>query len=342
MQRVLCFGEILLRLSPQANGGWIASQQMPVFIGGAELNVATALAKWQQPVTYVSAMPMHALATDICSHLTQQGIDVSKMIFTGNRIGTYYLPQGADLKNSGVIYDRAHSSFANLTVNDISWDDILKDVHWVHITAISPALNALAADVCIALVKAAKAKGLTVSLDLNYRSKLWQYGQQPNAVMPAIATYCDVIMGNVWSAHTMLQAPQPHIKDATNTAELLQVAEATAAYIYQHFPTCSYVANTYRFDTPEGGIRYSAVLHTKAQAYTSPVWSAVSVRDKAGSGDCFMGGLIYGIAQQHTPQHIIDFAASAAFGKLQEQGDTTQQNIATIEARWQQARAAVV
>jgi len=342
MQRVLCFGEILLRLSPLANGGWITNKQMPVFIGGAELNVATALAKWQVPVTYVSAMPSYALATDICTHLKQQNIDVSKMIFTGDRIGTYYLPQGADLKNSGVIYDRAHSSFANLTVNDISWNDILSDVHWVHITAISPALNATAAAVCMALVKAAKARGITVSLDLNYRSKLWQYGSLPHEVMPAIAAYCDVIMGNVWSANTMLQAPMPAIHDVTNEVALLQAATATAAYIYEQFPACNYVANTYRFDTADGGIRYSAVLHTKEQAYTSPVWYADSVCDKAGSGDCFMGGLIYGLLHQHTPQHIIDFAASAAFGKLQEQGDTTQQNIATIEARWQQARAAVV
>jgi 2-dehydro-3-deoxygluconokinase len=173
MKKVFCFGELLLRYSPAFNRQWIEDASMPVFIGGAELNVATALAKWSIPTKYVTALPGHALSQEIIQELQHKNIDVSSVLFQGNRIGTYYLPQGADLKNAGVIYDRAGSSFGELQPGMIDWDTTLKDCDWFHFSAISPALNENVAAVCKEALEAASAMGLTISVDLNYRSKLW-------------------------------------------------------------------------------------------------------------------------------------------------------------------------
>ena len=147
MSRILCFGELLLRLSPQLGGEWLKHNSMPVFLGGAELNVARALANWQLPVVYSTALPDHYLSREIIAFLEQKQIDASRIQVAGNRIGTYYLPQGADLKSAGVIYDRAYSSFWELKRGQIDWDVVLQDVSWLHFSAISPALNENVADV---------------------------------------------------------------------------------------------------------------------------------------------------------------------------------------------------
>ena len=124
---VFCFGELLLRMSPSLNGEWIRDAQMPFYIGGAELNVATALANWGTPVKYCTALPDNYLSREILDELVQKKIDTSAIQFSGDRIGIYYLPQGADLKNAGVIYDRSHSSFAALSPGMINWTEVLKD-----------------------------------------------------------------------------------------------------------------------------------------------------------------------------------------------------------------------
>ena len=185
---ILTFGEILLRLSPQMGGEWIKKATIPTFIGGAELNTATALASWNIPVQYCSGLPMNALAEEIAAHLESKNIDTSKMQWCGDRIGIYMLPQGADLKNAGVIYDRAHSSFASIQVGQVNWAEVFNDVEWLHVSAITPALSQQMAEVCLEAVKEAKKVGVKISVDLNYRSKLWKYGKEPIEIMLEIAT----------------------------------------------------------------------------------------------------------------------------------------------------------
>ncbi|MEN9977137.1 MAG: hypothetical protein RIR36_1297 [Bacteroidota bacterium] len=150
MKKVFCFGEILLRMSPVLDQGWINSASMPVHLGGAELNVAKALAGWQQPVTYMSAMPDNYLSKEIAASIAASHIGVEAMQYCGDRIGIYFLPQGADLKNAGVIYDRAHASFSTaLFPGKINWDALLDGSDWFHFSAISPALTEQAAELCL-------------------------------------------------------------------------------------------------------------------------------------------------------------------------------------------------
>jgi len=329
---ICCFGELLLRFSPQLNGGWIEQAQMPVFVGGAELNVANALANWHVPVRYSTVIPENQLSTEIEEAIQQKGIDASGIRYFGSRIGIYYLPQGADLKNAGVIYDRDFSSFSELAPGKVNWEVILEGCSWFHFSAISPALNQNVADACKEALEAASSKGITISVDLNYRAKLWQYGKKPVEIMPDLAQYCDIIMGNIWAANWLLDIPlDKQVEQNPSKEKYLAYSQTTAQNIQKVFPKCKVVANTFRFDAFGQGIEYYTTLYKDGQQYVSPEFTTAKVVDRVGSGDCFMGGLIYGLYQQHPSQEIIDFAAAAAFGKLQEYGDATQQTIEDVK-----------
>lgn len=323
MKKVFCFGELLLRVSPVLHRQWIQQSQLPVYIGGAELNVATALANWQVPVKYCTALPDNYFSHEIVEELQSKNIDTSPIHLSGNRIGIYYMPQGADLKNASVIYDRNFSSFSELKPRMLNWDDLLQDCGWFHFTAISPALNADVAAVCKEGLEAATAKGLTISVDLNYRAKLWQYGKQPAEVMPELVSYCHIIMGNIWAAETLLGLPSVIESSAgKSTDELVAAAGNSMKQLHQAYPNVTTMAYTFRLDH-----LYFAVLQHGPEMKVSKQFHLTNAVDKAGSGDCFMGALVYGLHNQHQLQDIIDFAAAAAVGKMQEKGDTTSQTI---------------
>lgn len=306
---------------------------MAVFVGGAELNVATALKNWDINSKYVTAMPDNYLSHEIITSITNKGVDCSSIKKSGNRVGTYYLPQGADLKHAGVIYDRKYSSFADLKPGQLNWNEILKDASWFHFSAISPALDENTAAVCLEALKAARAKGITISVDLNYRAQLWQYGKQPVEVMPELVQYCNIIMGNIWAAEKLLGVTleSRFNQKATNDKHsLLNQARATATNIFNNYLNCHTVANTFRFDE-EAGIIYFASLDTATEQIVSSTYRLSSIVDKIGSGDCFMAGLIYGLVEKMRAQEIIDFAAAAAILKLKIKGDATTSTVEDIK-----------
>jgi 2-dehydro-3-deoxygluconokinase len=329
MNKVFCFGELLLRMSPALDGRWIDHAQMPVYIGGAELNAATALAQWGISTKYCTALPDHYLSREVMHELVTKHIDTSAIHFGGNRIGIYYLPQGADLKNAGVIYDRAHSSFAELRPGTIDWEKVLDGCSWFHFSAISPALSEQAAAVCKEAVQAAAAKGLTISVDLNYRAKLWQYGKNPQGIMPELLQYCQVVMGNIWAVETLLGLPSA-IQESKGLSQEALVAAAGQSMLQLHkaYSTITTMAYTFRLQDT-----YFGVLQQGPTMAVSPVFPLTNTVDKVGSGDCFMAGLIYGLYNQHQSQAIIDFAAAAATGKMMELGDATRQSVDAINKR---------
>lgn len=323
--RVLSYGEILLRASPGANGHWLSAHSLPVYLGGAECNVAHALALWGIPVSYFSALPANYMSDSIRRHMEARGIDTSRMPMLGDRIGIYFLEQGADLKHRGVIYDRANSSFASLQPGIVDWNKVLDGIGWFHFSAISPALSQQAAAVCLEALKAASEKGITISVDLNYRAKLWQYGKTPLEVMPELTAYADVVMGNLWAANTMLGTKLDRQQIDKNDREAyLEHAAETSGEIVASFPKCHVVANTFRF-TEGRVVDYYAALHHRGENVLSPVFHSAQVTDTVGSGDCFMAGVISGLIRGRAPQEIVNFAAAAAFGKLHVTGDATTQ-----------------
>ncbi len=331
MKKVLCFGEILLRLSPDTAGNWLKAQQMPTFLGGAELNVAHALARWDIDVAYSSALPDNYMSKSIISELKAKGIDMSRMQQCGKRIGIYYLAQGTDLKNAEVIYDRAHSSTADLQPGQINWNEVLKDVSWLHFTAITPAIDKNLVAVCREALETASKKNITISVDLNYRSKLWQWGRQPHEVMPELAQFCDVVMGNIWAAEKMLGIKIVE-GFTTEKNECIEQAARTSQEIIKRFPKCKQVANTFRFDR-EKSLDYYATLYTGGKLYVSGMHNAHSIIDKVGSGDCFMAALIYGNIHALPEQGLIDFAAAAAVDKMFVEGDATTSGVEKIMDR---------
>jgi 2-dehydro-3-deoxygluconokinase len=331
MGNVLSFGELLLRLSPDTEGQWLANASIPIHVGGAELNVARALALWNIPVKYCTGLPDNYLSQQIVKTLQQSNIDTSVIQYGGQRIGIYYLPHGLDVKHAGVIYDRADSSFATLQKGTINWDAVLDGVTWFHVSAICPALNADAADVCEEVMQVCNKKGITVSIDLNYRAKLWQYGVPVHEVMMRLAPYCDLIMGNVWAAEKMLQIPvHPGLVTIDKKENYLEQALVTSQQIIKQYPRCKAVANTFRFD--HKGILYYTTLYTNSQLYVSSEYTTETVIDKVGSGDCYMAGLIYGFYKKQAPQEILEFATAAAFQKLFIKGDATNKSVEEINA----------
>lgn len=335
--KVLSFGELLLRICPDIEQNWIEQHQLPFYVGGAELNVATALAMWNVPSSYLSAIPQNAICEGIDKYLQGRNIDTSAMLWTGERLGIYYLPKGKDLKNAGVIYDRANSSFANLKVGSIDWEEVFADVKWFHFSAICPAISQDIADLCLEAVKKAQEKGIFVSLDLNYRAKLWKYGKAPKEIMPEIAQYCNLIMGNIWAAHQMLgtQLDEKFLTSSSGYQEedLLAQADRTSKEIISVNPICQYVANTFRFDHQSKGIKYYTTLFDKDSLIKSTEYIAEEILDKVGSGDCFMAGLIYGLYSNLSPKETLEFATLAAFDKLFIASDATTSTVEDIKNR---------
>jgi 2-dehydro-3-deoxygluconokinase len=331
MSKVLSFGELLLRICPDAGGQWLQENQLPFYVGGAEANVATALAQWGVPSAYLTALPQNFLSEQLVGYLRGRGIQTDPIVYQGERIGLYYLPKGKDLKNAGVIYDRAHSAFADLKPGTIDWDAAFAGVGWFHFSAICPAINRQVAEVCAEALQAATQKNITISLDLNYRAKLWQYGLTPVEVMPALAQHCTLIMGNIWAAHNMLGTGlDENLIANLDKKRLLEQALRTSEEITRQFPNCKVVANTFRFDYKQG-IRYFTTLYTNGELQQSQEYQLEQILDKVGSGDCFMAGLIYGFYHNLAPTETLEFATAAAVNKLFILSDATTSTVADIE-----------
>jgi 2-dehydro-3-deoxygluconokinase len=331
LKMVVCFGELLLRLSPDANDEWIKKNALDVYLGGSEFNVAAALAKWKTPVCYSTVLPENFLTTSIINQINRQNIDTTGILFSGEKMGLYYLTKGAEIQHTEIIYDRQYSAFSKLQPGTIDWDKALNGVRWFHFSAITPALCENIALVCKEAVEACAKKNITVSVDLNYRAKLWQYGKKAEEVMPELLPYCDVVMGNIWSAETMLKIKLPASINADHTKEYLtEQAKKTSEKIIELYPKCKVVANTFRFS--ESYIEYFGTLFTNSNMYVSATYKAEAVKDRVGSGDCFMAGLIYGIFNHLPYQQVINFATGAAFQKLFIAGDTTDKTAEEVRS----------
>ena len=329
---ILCFGELLLRICPDTDANWLKENNLPCYVGGAELNVASALALWELPASYMTAMPDNLMSRQLENYIQEKGIDTSPIKFQGKRIGLYYLPKGEDVKHAGVIYDREHSAFAELEPGTINWAQVFEGISWFHFSAICPALSASVAAVCKEALQYASAHGIFVSLDLNYRAKLWQYGKQPIDVVPDLAPYCDLIMGNIWAAELMLGIPiKEGLKELDLKSAYLEQAKFTSMELMKRYPKCKIIGNTYRFDVQGKGIKYYTTLYGPDKFYFSAEYSTPDFIDKVGSGDCFMAGLIYGFYRGDGYQETLDFATAAAFNKLFIASDATSTSVAEIQ-----------
>jgi 2-dehydro-3-deoxygluconokinase len=323
MNRILSFGEILIRQQSLGTSFFDKkNNKLEIFPGGSEANVAASLAQMGNAVAYCSAFPKNALSDEIFSILENLTIDVSKSIAAGDRIGSYILMSANGLSKGEVIYDRKYSSFSLLNEHDIDFDRLFEGITWFHWTALTPALNADMAALMHKLLEYAAKREITISVDLNYRNRLWQYGQEPIAVMPQLVAYCDVIMGNIWAANKMLGAKVDETLDRnTSKEEYLAAANASAQEVFEQYPRCKHIAHTFRFmDNPQHNLFYGT-YHNRTTDVHSKTLETQQVIDRIGSGDAFMAGLIHALVHDMSAQQIVDTATAAGFHKLFIKGD---------------------
>lgn len=312
---VFCFGEPMLRIMPDAQ-----SSAATIYKGGAELNVAAGLARWNFPVEYVSAMPDNALANQFIGLMNGNGIATSHMLRTGDRLGTYYLMGGTDLRNQ-VVYDRKYSSFGMLKTGQFNWNDILEENGWLHLTTINPSLSDELMEVCIELTAAAQAKNMRISIDLNFRPALWKDRTIPVEKFRQLVKPVHLLFGNIWSAEQLLGIPvKAQIQADSGIDETVEAAAHCSAELEKLIPSLRYTAFSFRFTEQLPG-KYMATIHSGGDYAVSQIHFIDEIVDKVGSGDSCMAGLIAGCIRENELQEIIDFAAAAAVSKLGQPGD---------------------
>lgn len=327
-ENILVFGELLLRFSSSEDQFISKNHTVNLFPGGSEANVSASLGQWNIPCSYVSCVPDNALASSALQALEQLNVNTKNTLLQGDRLGLYFLLSANGLTSGEVVYDRKFSSFSSLKPGVIDWDKVLEGHTWFHWTALTPALNENMAAVCKEALIAARAKGLKISVDLNYRSRLWDYGKQPIDVMPELVAYCDVIMGNIWAVNKMLGIPvDDRLNRETTVEDYEQHANASANLVFNQIPQCKHIAYTFRFmDNPKHNLFYGT-YHTPDQNYISEVFETNEVVDRIGSGDAFMAGLIYGLLTGNDGNEIIEKATSSGYNKLFVKGDFGNGNI---------------
>jgi 2-dehydro-3-deoxygluconokinase len=327
MSRVVTFGEIMLRLSPPGFLRFSQADSFDVVYGGGESNVAVSLANYGISVDFVTRLPKNDIGECAMMEMRKRGLGIDKMVWGGERLGIYFLEKGAVSRGSNVVYDRANSSIATTENGDFDWEQIFKGVSWFHWSGITPAISESAAKACLEAVKTAHKLGLTISCDLNYRSKLWQYGKQPNEVMPELLKYCHIILGDIDTAYFMLNKPkvEPNYKDEASLPVLYDK-------LYEMCPNLKTVATTLRYSVSASHQRIGGILYDGKSIYKAVIKEVTPVVDRVGSGDAFMGGLIYGLLEyENDKQKALDFAVAACCLKHTISGDYNLVSVEEIE-----------
>ena len=330
-KKVVTFGEIMMRLAPPGFLRFGQTNSFDVIYGGGEANVAVALANFGIPVNYVTRLPQNDLGDACMRYVRQYGVGVEHIARGGDRLGIYFLETGAVQRGSKVIYDRANSAIATIEPGMIDWQTVFADADWFHWTGITPAISAGTADVCLEAVKTAKAMGLTVSCDLNYRSKLWKWGKQPGEVMPELVAYADVAIGNEEDADKVFGIKAPDVNVAAGKVDASRY-EYVCNALAERFPNLKTIAITLRGSLSASHNTWSGVLWHTGAFYTAPTYDITHIVDRVGGGDSFCAGLIYGLRTYTDDfQSALNFAVAASCLKHSIKGDFNLVTVAEVE-----------
>ena len=320
MSRFVTFGEIMLRLTPPDHEVLFQTSGLVATFGGAEANVAVSLANYGENVSYVTAAPSNPGGDAMVKEMRSFGIDTSFIVRKGDRLGIYFTETGSSMRPSKVVYDRAGSSIAEVKPGDFDWDRILDGATWFHTTGITPSLAEGTAAVALEAVKACKAKGITVSCDLNYRKKLWKWGKTAKDVMTEFAKYVDVTVANEEDCQKCLGIEI----DVDVTSGELDVSKyrVLAEKVMASYPNMKYLAVSLRESVSADWNGWSAVLaDNKGNFFASKKYEIRDIVDRIGGGDSFGSGLIWGLNNLKTPQEALEFAVAASALKHTIYGD---------------------
>ncbi|MDZ4203757.1 MAG: sugar kinase [Bacteroidales bacterium] len=330
-KKVVVFGEIMLRLATPGYLRFSQSNSLNATFGGGEANVAVSLANYGIPVEFITRLPDNDIARACIMDLKRYGVGVNNIITGGNRIGIYFLETGAVSRGSKIIYDREHSAISEIKPGMIDWDKVLEGANWFHWTGITPAISQGATDVCLEAIKKANEKGITVSCDLNYRKNLWKYGKTAVEVMHDLVAGSDIILGNEEDA-AMVLGIHPEGIDVTKGHVDAAAYESVSKQIMKAYPRCNKVITTLRGSINANHNTWAGVLWDSKKLLESRQYQITHIVDRVGSGDSFMGGLIYGfMAYPGDDQKALDFAVAASCLKHTIYGDYNLVSVQEVE-----------
>ncbi len=319
MGNIATFGEIMLRLSPPGKELFFQSPRLGATFGGAEANVAVSLAILGHRSRWISVVPENPVGEAALRELRRYGVDVGAVARGGRRLGIYFAETGANERPSLVVYDRDGSGIAEAKPGDIDWAAAFDGMDRLHVSGVTPALSASAAALTLEAVRAARKRGMSVSLDLNYRAKLWRYGRPAPEVMRELAPLAHVLIGNEEDCQKALGIGKA-VGAAAGRLDLKAYEDLTAE-VMSVFPTITGVAITLRESLSADWNRWSAVFRNALGFVAGPAYEIRSIVDRIGTGDAFAAGLLHGLTSFKTDAEALDFAVAAAALKHSIPGD---------------------
>jgi 2-dehydro-3-deoxygluconokinase len=330
MTDFLSFGEIMLRLKSPDHERYFQSPVLEATFGGGEANVAVSLANYGLSAGFISALPKNDIGEAALRDLRSFGVDTSRVIRQGERVGIYFLETGSNQRPSKVVYDRAHSSICEAAPGDFDWPKLLQGAKWFHITGITPALSQSAADLSLEACKTAKQLGLTVSCDFNYRGKLWKYGKSAPEVMRELVQYVDVGIANEEDCQKCLDI---HADVDVGSGELdSKKYEVLTSKVLDAFPNMSIIAVTLRESLSADRNGWSACLRDATGFRLSKQYEITDIVDRVGGGDSFASGLIAGLNLYDDRQQSLEFAVAASCLKHTIQGDFNRVSLSEVKS----------
>ena len=325
--KVVTFGELMLRLAPNGYYRFFQDDQLQATFGGGEANVAVSLANYGMDASFVTKLPTHAIGQAAVNSLRKYGVDTSKIVRGGDRVGIYFLEKGASQRGSVCIYDRAHSAIQEAAPSDFDWDAIFEGVDWFHFTGITPALGENLVEICREACKAAKAHGVKISCDLNYRGKLWTR-DQARAAMTDLCQYVDVCISNEEDAKDVfgIEAENTDIYGGKLNKEGYK---SVAKQLADKFGF-EKVAITLRTSISASDNDWAAMLYD-GENYCFSKEYHLHIVDRVGGGDSFGGGLIYALLSGKNTQDAVKFAVAASALKHSIEGDYNLVTVSEVE-----------
>jgi len=328
--RVVTFGEVMLRLKSPGFERLLQSPALEASFGGAEANVAVSLAQFGVPVSFVSAIPANPVGDACVGELQRFGVDTTRIRRQGSRLGIYFLEAGANQRPSKVVYDRSGSAIATAKPGDFDWDAVLDGASWFHLTGVTPAISQSAADLAIEGARLARAKGITVSCDYNYRKNLWKYGKPAPDVMRELVRHVHVGIANEEDCQEALGIRLD--VDVASGSLATDKYRAMAARVLEEFPNLEKQVITLRESHSADRNGWSAVLHNGKDFLVSRRYDITDIVDRVGAGDSFGAGLIYGLLSYGDDARALEFAAAASCLKHSILGDFNRVSVAEVEA----------
>lgn len=327
MSKIITFGEIMLRLAPNGYYRFFQNDQLQATFGGGEANVAVSLANYGEDAAFVTKVPAHAIGQGAVNALRALGVDTSKIVRGGDRLGIYYLEKGASQRGSVCIYDRAHSAIQEAKPEDFDWDKIFAGAEWFHFTGITPALGPNLVEICKQACAAAKKLGVKISCDLNYRGKLWTR-DQARAAMSELCKYVDVCISNEEDAKDVFGI-EAEGSDITGGKLNKDGYKSVAKQLADRFGF-EKVAITLRTSISASDNDWAGMLYDGKDYCFSKEYH-LRIVDRVGGGDSFGGGLIYALRHGMTTQQAIEFAVAASALKHSIEGDFNRVTVQEVQ-----------